>query len=348
MGRLEIHVKNSSAWLSEQMPIRVRDNEQKHVHTFRGLGPHILNVEPGLYSVEAVLEDGKIRRQFAHVAVNAVSKLEFKVRNIADGGPRAERIRGTESLTKRSDLKLEYVEGGKVSRMEHGWMFVPFETLQTVPHVRIATETNKYAISLPANPAAEFPLNCCSIEADSHGVGIRVGVSRQRSATNTMAQMIEMGHVEYVRDVAEESVEVLLANYSDAIGATFGGLLLRRLGQLQGHADWVQALADDFKWLTDGQILWSWLLSKSQHKKERAKGLRILLNAGRRRILFTEGLSLTLDLLRRWPDPQGVAERREILHWLAPSTGSTLWGETMLTQVVSRTVPQGDGGESGA
>ena len=105
---------------------------------------------------------------------------------------------------------------------------------------------------------------------------------------------------------------------SDPAASALSCLTLHRLGLLEDRSI-VERLARDFKWIPDGQILYAALLMKDSRESERARGLRTLLAASRERPFYTDGLSLALELLRRWPDDSEplLSERMSRLERLA-------------------------------
>jgi hypothetical protein len=109
---------------------------------------------------------------------------------------------------------------------------------------------------------------------------------------------------------------------------------LHRFGRLHEKQDWVENLSRDFDWLPDGRILCAALLQRDDDASERDRGLDLLLNATERRPLYTDGLSLGLELLRRWPGEERSAERRERLERLAEYSAAADWESIALTTAV--------------
>lgn len=117
----------------------------------------------------------------------------------------------------------------------------------------------------------------------------------------------------------------------DPPGAALGGYILHQAGQLQEKQGWVENLARDFQWLPDGRILLAALLRRDSSSAEQNRGLGLLLSATENRPLFTDGLSLGMELLRRWPDEASRGQRFERLDYLAGLSAGTDWGAFNLT-----------------
>jgi len=121
-----------------------------------------------------------------------------------------------------------------------------------------------------------------------------------------------------------------LAKYSDPASAALGGLTLHRYGRLRERQDWIENLARDFAWIPDGRILLAALLMNDRDDHDRARGLGLLVDATESRPLYTDGMALATDLLRRWPDPDRKDERAERLERLAAYACVTDWDSVPL------------------
>jgi hypothetical protein len=139
------------------------------------------------------------------------------------------------------------------------------------------------------------------------------------------------GEAGYMFDVA---ADLLLHKYSDPAGATLGALALHSMGRLGERDSWVQNLADDFPWIPDGQIVHAALLANSPDAQVRLDGLLKLLHSCQRRPMYTDGLSLGMELLRHWPDGAMEDERRTCLRGLADLAAYADWHSLNLTTYV--------------
>jgi len=129
----------------------------------------------------------------------------------------------------------------------------------------------------------------------------------------------------------DQASRLLADKYEDPAAATLGGLTLHRLGHLTERADWVENLARDFPWLPDGQVLLAALLLEHADRDELNRGLQLLLAASQRRPMYTDGISLMMELLRRWPDEGSEPSRRARLQGLAGTTKDLDWNAVSLT-----------------
>lgn len=95
----------------------------------------------------------------------------------------------------------------------------------------------------------------------------------------------------------------------DPLAAALSCLTLHRFGRLDERRV-VELLGEEFQWVPDGRIVYAALLMKETQESERIRGLRMLLSATRERPFFTDGLSLAMELLRRWPDERQWFQER--------------------------------------
>jgi hypothetical protein len=130
-----------------------------------------------------------------------------------------------------------------------------------------------------------------------------------------------------------EAADLLFHKYRDPPAAALGALTLHRLGHLEDRRQWIQNLAHGFTWLPDGSLLLAALLKDDPDQGERRRGLDVLLDATGRRPLYTDGLSLALELLRRWPATEGKEERYQRIDELASYAATAMWDALTLTTV---------------
>ena len=84
-------------------------------------------------------------------------------------------------------------------------------------------------------------------------------------------------------------------------------------------------------WLPDGQILYAALLMKDPDPERQHEGLDLLLPATTKRPLYTDGLSLAMELLRRWPDDESLPARTDRLAYLASYSAYADWDSINLS-----------------
>lgn len=324
-GKLRIDITSNSEFLASILPIEIRDANHRQVV----VNPEhrTFELDPGLYSVRAVLNDGRLNEQYVKVAEGKTESLKFQ---LTKGDTPLE---GTATANAPPARILELVGAEHTSTDGNRMIFVPTEPLTGVPQVTLEAADHRYTLSLPVNPMANYPENSCEIRVVSPtrgGVHIAVQLAPERMVASTLERMVEAGHVEQYSGLAEQGSEMLAEKYRDPVGAALGGLVLHRLSKLEHLQSWVENLARDFAWLPDGKVLLAALL----RYQEPARGLEVLLEAAERRMVFSDGLSLTLELLRRWPDPASQTRREGILDSLSHQVSTTLWGEVVLQQKV--------------
>jgi hypothetical protein len=103
------------------------------------------------------------------------------------------------------------------------------------------------------------------------------------------------------------------------------------MGLLGARSSWIQNLARDFSWLPDGRALLASLLRHSPSLEERRFGLNMLLEAASELPLYTDGLSLLIELLRRWPDEDSKNVRYGMLDKLADHSAYADWDSVNLS-----------------
>jgi hypothetical protein len=157
----------------------------------------------------------------------------------------------------------------------------------------------------------------------------------ERRVTRLVDGLVRHGEIAAGVDVLQQATGLLSMKYSDPPGAVLGGLTLDRMGLLSTRSAWIENLARDFAWLTDGLVLLASLLRHDPSQEERRRGLRLLLAAASERPLYTDGLSLLMELLRRWPDEDSKGERHDMLDKLADYSAYANWDSVNLSVELS-------------
>jgi hypothetical protein len=194
-----------------------------------------------------------------------------------------------------------------------GWEFVPLEAIGTVPHVTVDIEGTHWTTSLPLNPQAAYPLSSCRVDLVSAGGRTvpRVVFASARRVSNMVLGLVEHHELITGTSILDEATELLAAKYADPPGAVLAGLTLHRLGWLEPRTSWVERLADTFSWIPDAVALMAAVHSVNPDRAQRRAVLGRLLEVAFRRPMYTDGLSLTLELLRRWPDEEDRVDDRK-------------------------------------
>lgn len=209
-------------------------------------------------------------------------------------------------------VRLLEVERCEVRGDVDGWMFLPHTPLDAVPTARFSVGNEEWFLSLPLNPASADPaLESCRLDEveTGHGPRLQLSFSPQRRVSAFVEGMRRSKNVEMAQNTLAETTQLLLSKYEDPAGATLACLALQRLGVLGERRGWVENLARDFAWIPDTQVLLASVLVAAQHDLPRA--LELLLAASSQRPLYTDGLSLALDLLRHWQGDDPAASRAE-------------------------------------
>jgi hypothetical protein len=192
-------------------------------------------------------------------------------------------------------------------------------------------------MSVPLNPSgkSDEERKCVLRSVDEGGAArLRMAFGPGRTISRAVEGLMRhrtAGEAGYMFD---QAAHLLLHKYSDPAGATLGALALHSMGRLGERDSWVQNLADDFPWIPDGQIVHAALLAHSHDSKARLNGLTRLVNACRRRPMYTDGLSLGMELLRHWPDDAMEDERHKCLEGLADLAAYADWHSLNLTTYV--------------
>ena len=332
IGTLKVAVDSQSYLLGNNLPVEIRDGGHDLVGTLRGTGE--LALPGGLYSVSAMLGDGRLHTQTTLVNPGKEARVEF----LQADGPgaakgRTRRLRG--AAIEDDGAVLESVEGATIHSQDEGrWVFVPMPGITVVPVALFTRGEQTARVSLPVNPLDGFPRNSCVVEADVAGgrFALHTFLAPERRVASTIEGMLLSGEVLRGAEVMRKATAMLAEKYSDPVGAALGGLLLHRIGHLEARSDWVRNLAGSFKWLPDGRILRSALLAANEDADKRSEGLEMLLGAARQRVMFTDGFSLLLNLLRRWPYMEALDERKQLLEELSATTAGIDWRAIALTE----------------
>lgn len=342
---LDVTVGNDSPATRAPMSYTVRDAQLAVVHEGTiGTGP--VELPPGLYAVEMLAPGG--------AAVTSLVQLEpGQTTNVADvGAPEAEttpatdpppsqpRTRGpSRGIGVRSPdvlaARLIETELCTSEQLTDGsWQFLPERELDKVPTALFNLGPRTIRMSLPLNPiGGSARLSGCRVTSVVEGSRhlLRMSFAEGRELCVTMDGLLRHNTASAAADLFDGASDLLLGKYSDPPGAALGGLTLHRLGRVGERREWIENLANDFDWLPDGKILCAALLMKESDPGERQRGLTMLLSTAGKRPMYTDGLSLELELLRRWPDDDRHSERTEQLTLLAPYSAYADWDSINLS-----------------
>jgi hypothetical protein len=347
-GKLNVQMKSNSYFLDSTLPFEVRDAHHRLVKSYSG-GTSI-ELPTGLYTVEAMLPDGGRDSRLVQVVADEESTLIFSAEPSAATsqpqtagavktvlprlGKRSFQIHVPDVLGVAPKL-LEVNECELKEEGSDGWLFVPVShSPQSTPWARFSNGTQSVVVSLPLNPVGGFPDNACVVKAFTARDEVRFETSfhTERRVATAVQGMLLSGGVLRGANVIKEASNLLLGKYQDPSAAALGGLTLHRLGHLHKRQGWVENLAEDFKWIPDGRVLLASLLANDPDPDERKRGYQKLLEASFLRPLYTDGLSLLLEMLRRWPDRVTWDERKERLEAISSLASRVDWNALSLTE----------------
>lgn len=326
VGTLKISFRTSSYWLENNLPGDVRDADHRVQARFQG--PTELPLAQGLYLVTATLPGGTPIEKVVTVSGGKDTVITFEsAKNHQDREPTIPPVGADDSVetgaypdvdgdagrslfpTSPGDSPLEPVRlvdthEGVASVVSGGWSFEPAAVPQSTPYATFVLGGRRVTTSLPLNPYGAFPDNACVVAGVALGDATRIMTSftRQRRVASTLEGIIRTGVLSTTTGLLDQATELLYSKYNDPAAAALGALTLHRIGHLIERSGWVENLARDFSWIPDARLVLAAVLSTHPSADERSRGLEALLSGSACRLMFTDGLSLAADLLRRWPD----------------------------------------------
>jgi len=332
-GRLHVEVESNPDFLNILLPVVVRDASGTVVT--RLLAGMSVPLDAGLYSVTAVTPDGDSAVKHAHIDEDETTSVTFEA-SPALVEPFAHNVGLADRPAVRESVWPESTDGCELADHDAAtWVFVPSGDLYRVPWVIFRIGDRRVRMSLPLNPRGTYPLNSCRVGfvTIGHRTNLRVSFPPERQLTRLVDGLVRHGEITAGVNVLQQASELLADKYLDPPGAALGGLTLEGMGLLGTRSAWVENLARDFHWLPDGQVLLASLLRHAPSPDERQRGLDLLLAASSELPLYTDGLSLTMELLRRWPDEAGASknERHSMLDKLAEHSAYADWDSVNLS-----------------
>ncbi len=360
LGQLSVSLSSASMFLQDHLAFDVRDSAHRPVGP-RMRGPQTLDLAPGLYSVDAVHEDGSRWSAVTQVRPRTTTEVHlFGSSEKKQPGPRSAWVNRAQPAW---PVDLQFLgSGGLESCPAEGPEFAASsEGVRCVPNAdgsfdaevgrgsalpAWACFTRKgeaLVVMLPVNTPVWTHDTVASRATirfleRSHLRAV-VELDERRRVLIALRSRVERGMIGEASELARDATALLLEKYSDPVGAAFGALFLHRIKHLDAQADWVANLANGFPWLRDAQILRASLQARgSAAEREEAFarlrdgliGFRVALFAGTvPYFLFSEAFSLALSLLRRWPaDDEHRDEREELILRFAPLANRYDYGST--------------------
>lgn len=330
-GKLHITFKSSSWFLTQSLPVEVRDASNTLVT--RSAGTVDVDVPEGLYIVEATLPGGRRLSEVVSVAAGPPTQVVLQGKELKATGDDDEAADATAVRDAPSVALLEHAACEPLDQHGSTWTFDPVPDPTETPMARFDVEGMAVSTSLPVNPRGKVEERACSVTFRRRAGRVRldVGFAKQRRVAWTLEGMVKSSDVVSTAELFRNAEEILFEKYQDPPAAALGGLTLHRIGRLRERSGWVENLARDFAWVADGRVLLAALLSNDPDPAERARGLDTLLEVAPRRSLFGDGLALLIKLLRTWPDEAREDERRSALAAITSNPATVDWDAMALT-----------------
>lgn len=365
-GRLSVTVDTPSQLLGDTWTFEVRDARMRRAGIIRR--QQSLELDPGLYRVSAVLEDGGEHEEIVEVHAGANSVAHF-VAKPAGPGIEAQSASTAEDPAERwllgdADTAAGAMRGllpsdrfelsAAMAQVRSATRSRPIAGVDAGPGVRlepagtarwqvyaqtagahwarVALGARTWRVSLPtAAPGATRPSVELSLSARSDTWHPQARMAAWRTVASSLQELLGTGRMEHAFAVADRAAMLLADKYQDPVGAILGALLLQRTHQLERHRGWLDHLARQFPWWADATILSAVLDGDSADPAIRRRGLAVLLDPTLPRPCFTESHSLRLDSLRRWRDPDSASDRAAALQALTERYGDVDWDALTFT-----------------
>lgn len=334
-GHITVRVSSKSVFLSNSLPVEIRDHDHALVESRKGGGR--FDLPDGLYSVTALLDNGARETKLARVRDASSETLVFHAPPAHETGQPIEFRKAVRTGTKAGPLGLIACSDGLVvAPRSDGALqasLPPGMSVSLPSWIVVETSGQRFAAALPLSKG-EISNREVVIEPRGTFSKPRIDVSLApgRRVARALREIMRSGKVGAGLELAESATELLRQKYSDPVGATYGALMLHRFDALGAKASWLENLANDFEWLVDGRILLAATLSRKDDPAERARGLTLLLDAmARPPTIFSEAFSLGLALLRRYPGDGAADQRAQRLRELSRVVSHTDFAPTFST-----------------
>ena len=373
-GRLDVFIASQSQFSQHTLPYIVRDSHLTVVHEGK-VGDEPIELKEGLYSVDLLTHAGVPASSVIMIAPEVTTHIRIAADGAVDvssgelflppGGkildagdsffagpvmkmaePRKFDVDVDFDFTPTPEIEVEESWSCQIRSLIPGVGLVlepivryPNRQPDTVPSALFKLGDDHYDMSLPLNQEGTRPdLRACAVNpVREYGRDrIRVSFLADRELCVMMDGLVRSNAASSAVEMFEAASDLVTGEYTDPVGAALGGLTLHRLGRLRQPEEWVMHLAEHYPWLPDGQILCAALLMQSPKLTDRSRGLDLLLSATQNRPLYTDALSLAMELLRRWPDPEQLDMRTERLEFLAARWALADWDAVNLTIVPPR------------
>ena len=340
-GNLHVVVPTTSHFLSTQMPFTVRDTSLSVVH--RGQIGQSVALDEGVYSVDTMSLTGVPHSVAVTITAGETTVLDAESPT-APHDDAEDRLREHDrKLYSQSTprLKVRAESGCEISRDDAFEVEIAPTSKEPVevPTVIVDSAGQRVRMSVPLNPRGHDAgeRECLLRITSEDGVpALTMTFASGRTVSKAVEGLVRHRTVTDAGEMFDTASNLLLHKYSDPAGATLGALALHGMGRLAERLEWVGNLAKSFPWIPDGRIVHAALRQRSDDRASRVEGLYELLDASLQRPMYTDGLSLAMELLRRWPDDEEVKARRKHLEHLADLAAYADWNSINLATRLGR------------
>jgi hypothetical protein len=185
--------------------------------------------------------------------------------------------------------------------------------------LRIKTPDQQLIVRLPGT-LKSITVNSVPLDKGEQIVRVRVRTANQKA--DTLGSYVARGDINSAAAMtswADKAEEMLYGKMDDPFAATLGAYLLLRLRKFDLMRGWAKNLADRFKTLTDGKVIWAW---QQIYQKGSEGEIRDYLGQAAFGPLpvFTQGLKLLGDGLRLL-----AKDRPDLQEHYNESVGIVLW-----------------------
>lgn len=344
-GKLAIDIETDSIYFGINVPLQIRDNKMQVVE--RPATDREFNLDPGLYQVSAVLEDGQEHSKLIEVKSNETTSVKLGTRQSSRPSKAAiealsrpmpppsftdAMLALRPSIPESDEMELVGLEGADVATVGvERWRFTAKSPAEIVPTATFEVSGHRTILSLPTSPGGGMTENSCVVRPKyaNRRVIPTAWISPDRTVANAFMNMLAAGNVRHAAGMAKEASDLLRDKYSDPTGATLGALILHKVGLLRDRESWLKNLANDFAWIPDGRVMLASLYFRKREKLDEA--MQLALEASGQRMLYTDSYSILLDLLRRWPRESDRGTRYEAMRSLAELSTSVDWDSICLS-----------------
>jgi hypothetical protein len=167
-----------------------------------------------------------------------------------------------------------------------------------------------------------------ALRDDPSAVIFSVRIATCELSADTIASYLQRGDLYSAQAMVpwiDRAEGLLFEKWTDPYAAAVGAYLLLRLKEFNKMHDWARNLANNFRFLPDGCIIWAWQLIHQDPPNENEIRKYLLMAVDRGLPVYSEGLRLLTDGLRLMSSGGAVAREKvikstEVVLWSSPFT----------------------------